>query len=210
MKLSRIVIVLMAVFLVFFWRPALFFTGGGLVSAGHMVQGFVHGFSRAGHVGTPQELLETVLIDNQSASQVERAIAGSRRKPEVIAVMCMDPRLNSEVILGDSRGYYDVVRMPGSVLSGEMIEAIELAVEEHQVELVLFTTHTDCAMEKVASSHEAKRFPGLSNLVHAREEKFEELMKRPAIQERVKSGKLLVKRYKIDTATGSLMADEKK
>lgn len=188
----------------------MFFTGGGLVSAGHMVQGFVSGFSRAGHVGTPQELLDTVLIDNNTASHVERALSGPRRKPEVLAVMCMDPRLNSEVILGDSRGYYDVVRLPGSVLSDEMIEAIELAVEEHAVELVLFTTHTDCAMEKVAASHEAHRFPGLSNLVHKREEKFEELLRRPAIAERVKSGKLLVKRFKIDTATGSLLAEEKK
>jgi len=209
-KPRRILFVLLAVLLVFFWRPAMFFTGGGLVSAGHMVQGLVSGFSRAGHVGTPQELLETVLIDNKTASHVERAVAGPNRKPEVIAVMCMDPRLNSEVILGDSRGYYDVVRLPGSVLSDEMIEAIELAVEEHAVELVLFTTHTDCAMEKVASGHEAHRFPGLSNLVHKREEKFEELMRRPAIAERVKSGKLLVKRFKIDTATGHLLAEEKK
>ena len=210
MKLSRILVVAVIVLLVIFWRPALFFTGGGLVSAGHMVQGFVSGFSRAGHVGTPQELLETLLIDNKSASHLHRALSGPSRKPEVIAVMCMDPRLNSEVILGDSRGYYDVVRLPGSVLSDEMIEAIVLAVEEHGVELVLFTTHTDCAMEKVASSHEANRFPGLSNLIHTREEKFEQLMKRPAIQERVKSGKLLVTRFRINTATGDLMADEKK
>lgn len=209
MKTRRLLLALFAVLIIFFWRPALFFTGGGLVSVGHMVQGFVGGFSRAGHVGTPRELLETVLIDNQTASRVERTVAGPRRKPEVMAIMCMDPRLNSEVILGDSRGYYDVVRLPGSVLSGEMIEAIELAVQEHAVGLVLFTTHTDCAMEKVASGHEAHRFPGLSNLVRKREEKFDELMRRPAIAARVSSGKLLVKRFTIDTATGSLSANEK-
>ncbi|MCC6588318.1 MAG: hypothetical protein IT168_16620 [Bryobacterales bacterium] len=208
MKLSRILVVAVLLLLVVFWRPALFFTGGGLVSAGHMVQGFVGGFSRSGEVGTPDDLLKTVLIDNESASRVERVVSGPRRKPEVLAVMCMDPRLNSEVVLGDSRGYYDVVRLPGSVLSGEMIEAIELGVKEHQVELVLFTTHTDCAMEKVAHSEAAEHFPALSNAVHKREEMFQALMSRPLIAQRVKEGKLLVKRFRIETPTGKLLPEE--
>ena len=208
MKLSRILIVAVLLLLVVFWRPALFFTGGGLLSAGHMVQGFVGGFSRSGDVGTPDDLLRIVLIDNESASRVERVVSGPRRKPEVVAVMCMDPRLNSEVVLGDSRGYYDVVRLPGSVLSNEMIEAIELGVKEHKVELVLFTTHTDCAMEKVAKSEAAEHFPALSNAVHKREEMFQALLNRPLIAEHIKEGKLLVKRFRIETTTGKLLPEE--
>lgn len=193
-----------ALFLLFFWRGVLFVGGGGLVTVGHMVQGFVSGFDYKGTVGSPQDILDTVILDNQQASKLEGVIGGPRRKPEVMAVMCMDPRINSEVVLGDSRHYYDVVRLPGSVLSTEVIEAIELGVKEHRLKVVLFTTHTDCAMEKVAHSESASEFPSLSNAVHRREEMFQQLLQRPLIAEKIKSGSLIIKRYQIDTPTGQL------
>lgn len=194
-----------ALFLLFFWRGVLFVGGGGLVTVGHMVQGFVTGFDYKGTVGSPQQILDTVILDNQQASKVEGVVGGPTHKPEVMAVMCMDPRINSEVVLGDSRHYYDVVRLPGSVLSNEVIEAIELGVKEHRLKVVLFTTHTDCAMEKVAHSEAAHEFPSLSNAVHKREEMYDHLLKRPLIAEKVRDGSLLIKRYQIDTPTGKLI-----
>lgn len=202
--LFRLGFVAIVLTLLFFWRGVLFVGGGGLVSVGHRVQGFVHGFDYRGTVGTPQEILDTVILDNQQASKVEGVVGGPSHKPEVMAVMCMDPRINSEVVLGDSRHYYDVVRLPGSVLSDEVIEAIELGVKEHRLKVVLFTTHTDCAMEKVAHSEAAPEFPSLSQAVHKREEMYQHLLKRPLIAERMKSGGLLIKRYQIDTLTGKL------
>ncbi|MBL8229506.1 MAG: hypothetical protein JNL98_13540 [Bryobacterales bacterium] len=202
--LFRLGFVAIVVTLLFFWRGVLFVGGGGLVSVGHMVQGFVHGFDYRGTVGTPQEILDTVILDNQQSSKVEGVVGGPSHKPEVMAVMCMDPRINSEVVLGDSRHYYDVVRLPGSVLSEEVIEAIELGVKEHRLKVVLFTTHTDCAMEKVAHSEEAHEYPALSKAVDKREEMYQLMLKRPMIADRLKAGTLLIKRYQIDTPTGKL------
>jgi carbonic anhydrase len=204
MTLARLALLAAVVLGFIFWRPVLFFAGGGLLTAGHLVQGFVSGFSHSGEIGTPEQLLDTILIDNQSAARAEHLLPTPRRKPEVMAVMCMDPRLNSESVLGDSRSYYDVVRLPGSVLSDEMIEAIELAVEEHHVRLVLFTTHTDCAMEKVAASPSAEHFPALSDAVRKREQKFQELLRRPAIARHLQAGDLLIKRFVIETHSGKL------
>jgi carbonic anhydrase len=120
-------------------------------------------------------------------------------------VMCIDPRLDARIVMGDTRDQYDVVRIPGSVLSEEAIEAIELGVKEHRVKVVFFTTHTECAMEAVAHSHEAEHFPALSRAVLNREERFRALLARPLIAERIASGELIVKRFLIDTADDRLI-----
>ncbi|MCS7023332.1 MAG: hypothetical protein NZV14_00915 [Bryobacteraceae bacterium] len=205
MTFTRSLLLILLVLLAIFWRRVLFVGGGGLVSLGHLIQGVVSGFDRKGEIGAPEEILERVLTDNEQASQVERWLGGPAHKPEVMIVMCMDPRLNSEVIVGDSRHYYDVVRLPGSVLSEDVIEAIELGVQEHRLKVVLLTTHTDCAMEKVAHSAAAKEYPVLSLAVQRREEMFQRLLQRPAIASRLQAGTLLVRRFQIDTTTGRLL-----
>ena len=72
----------------------------------------------------------------------------SERKPKALLIMCIDPRLDDNRILGDTRGYYDIIRIPGTLITPEIAEAVELAVVKHEVKLVLVATHTDCAMEK--------------------------------------------------------------
>lgn len=190
-----------------FWRPLLFVGGGGFIAIGHGMQELVSGF-RSGDGDTPQEVLAGVLDANQKASFVRGALPVVKRKPEVLVVMCIDPRLDARIVMGDTRDQYDVVRIPGSVLSEEAIEAIELGVKEHRVKVVLFTTHTECAMEAVAHSHEAEHFPALSQAVHKREERFKALLERPLIAERIASGELVVKRYVIDTSNDRLIPAE--
>lgn len=199
--LSALALALLAVA---FWRPLLFVGGGGFIAIGHGMQELVSGF-RSGDGDTPQEVLAGVLDANQKASFVRGALPVVKRKPEVLVVMCIDPRLDARIVMGDTRDQYDVVRIPGSVLSEEAIEAIELGVKEHRVKVVLFTTHTECAMEAVAHSHDAEHFPALSQAVHKREERFKELLERPLIAERIASGELLVKRYTIDTGNDRLI-----
>lgn len=116
----------------------------------------------------------------------------------------MDPRLDAHVVLGDTRDYYDVLRVPGSVLSDEIIESIELAVREHGVNVVLLTTHSDCAMERVAASSEASEFPALSRGVQNRRAQMEKLIARPAIASRLSAGELVVVSKTIETGSGRL------
>ena len=200
-------LVIFAGVMVFAWRPVLFQLGGGFVAAGHSMQEAVDGFERGGEVGTPQQLLERIEMHNAESSTAKTILNDPRQKPEALIVMCVDPRLDAKLVLGDTRDYYDVVRMPGSVLTEELMEAIELGVAEHKVKVVAFTTHTDCAMEALAHSEHAEHFPALSKALMEREVTYQQFVKRPLIAEKLASGDLLVKRFRIDTVTSKLMPE---
>ena len=202
--LAPIASVLIVVIIVF-WRPVLFVGGGGFITLGHALQEQVHGFKRVSGDETPQEVLESVLAENEKASWVRAYIPQADQKPQVLLILCIDPRLDGNVVVGDSRDYYDIMRLPGSILSEEAIESVELSVLKHNVKVVLFTTHTDCAMEAVAKSEYAAEFPALSRGVNEREAMFEKLLNRPVIAERIANGTLLVERLKVDTETQSLI-----
>jgi hypothetical protein len=207
---ARVLLVVAAALVVLaavFWRPLFFVGGGGFIAIGHGMQDLVSGF-RSGDGDTPEEVLAGVLDANQKASFVRGTLPVVKRKPEVLVVMCIDPRLDARVVVGDTRDQYDVVRIPGSVLSEEAIEAIELGVKEHRVKVVMFTTHTECAMEAVAHSHDAEHFPALSQAVLKREEQYRALLARPLIAERIASGALIVKRFVIDTSNDRLLPAE--
>ncbi|MCB9651063.1 MAG: hypothetical protein H6730_31400 [Deltaproteobacteria bacterium] len=210
MSKSKVILgglVVVAGVLVFAWRPVLFQLGGGFVSAGHSMQEAVDGFERSGEVGTPQQVLERIEMHNSESSTAKKILNDPRQKPEALIVMCVDPRLDAKLVLGDTRDYYDVVRMPGSILNEEIMEAIELGVAEHTVKVVVFTTHTDCAMEGLAHSDHAGHFPALSKALLEREKTFEEFMQRPLIAKKVAAGELIVKRFRIDTVTSKLMPE---
>jgi len=194
------------VLVTYYWRPLMFVGGGGMVSVGHVMQELVSGWRfDDGSEATPQQVLAGILDANGQASWLRDQIPGQVRKPEALLVMCIDPRLDARVVVGDTRDYYDVLRIPGSVLSEETIEAIELGVKEHRVKVVLFTRHTDCAMEKVAGTAEAHHFPALSEAVSERDAMFQQLLARPIIAERIASGELIVRCFTIDTETDRLM-----
>ena len=81
---------------------------------------------------------------------------------------------------------------------------LELAVA-NGTKLVIFTTHSDCAAEKVSKDpHEAALYPNLTQAVRERTARFEEFLLRPNIQKRVRDGELLVRSMHIDTATEAI------
>lgn len=123
-------------------------------------------------------------------------------------VVCMDGRLDTNELMGDTRHYYYVIRTAGSVLAAKEEEMLELAVE-NGVELIVMTTHSDCAAEKAAASPEKReRYPALVKAVDERDQSIRHFLKRPAISAKIAEGKLLVKFMNIDTMTERLISGE--
>lgn len=120
----------------------------------------------------------------------------------------MDARLDTNELTGDTRRYYYVIRTAGSVLAEKEEEMLELAVE-NGVELVVLTTHSDCAAEKVAAAPEKRKlYPALARAVDERNQRIREFLARPAIANKMKSGQLMVKMMNIDTLTERLLPQE--
>ncbi len=178
-----------------------FVVGGALINLGYRLQDPVSNFDFAHEHLAPPQMWEQFLTQNHMAAQVRQKWPRTSRHPVIALVTCMDARLDTNEIAGDTRRYYYVLRLAGSVLSVKEEEMLELAVD-NGVEVVVFTTHTDCAAEK-ASKDPAKRlkYPQLTRAIDEREARFEEFLARPTIREKAAGGHLLVKWMDLDTAT---------
>lgn len=202
--------VIVAALLVFALSPkAKFIFGGAMVNLGYRFQDrladydFVHDESI-----TPEEIWEELKRQNDLAADVREKFPRSVRHPVVALVACMDARIDTSELVGDTRRYYYVVRTAGSVLAEAEQEMLELAVL-NGVRLVLLTTHTDCAAEAAAADPEMEeRFPAMTNLVDQREKSIEEFLARPLIRDAIAAGTLKVQRARIDTHTDRLMVPE--
>jgi carbonic anhydrase len=181
-----------------------FLLGGAMVNLGYRLQDHLASYDFAPqheHEISPEEVWKEMLRQNELAAGVRRTFPRSARHPLVAMVVCMDARLDTVELTGDTRKYYYLVRTAGSVLEAKEAEMLELAVE-NGVKLIVLTTHTDCAAERAAASAELRRrFPALTEAVDARQVRIAELLQRPAIADRVAQGQLAVKRMTIDTAT---------
>ena len=183
-------------------RQIQFLLGGGLVNLGYRLQDHLESYDfEHNNDITPKEVWTEVLKQNALAAFVRHVFPRTSRHPLVAIVVCIDSRLDTNELMGDTRKYYYVLRTAGSVLSDHEEEMLELAVE-NGVKLVVWTTHTDCAAENAAST-EAKRerYPALAKAVDERETRFAEFLGRPVIAARIAEGQLAVKRVKIDTMT---------
>jgi len=185
-------------------REVQFVTGGALVNLGFRMQDHLlaYDFEQAHeHEITPGEIWEELLHQNELAAGVRETFPRTTYHPLVAVVACMDARIDTNELFGDTRRYYYVLRTAGSVLDTKEAEMLELAVE-NGVEVVVLTTHTDCAAEAAAADAESRaRYPALAEAVDVRDRRIAELLERPAIAERIASGALLVKRARIDTST---------
>jgi carbonic anhydrase len=142
------------------------------------------------------------------AASVRKRWPRTSRHPVVAMVTCMDARLDTNEIAGDTRRYYYVLRLAGSVISVVEQEMLELAVS-NGVKVVVFTTHTDCAAEKVARDSVMRAsFPNLSKGIDEREAKFREFLGRPLIKTKTGTNELLVKWMDLDTANEQVMPHE--
>jgi hypothetical protein len=178
--------------------------GGAMINLGYRLQDPVARFDFAHEHGGPPEIWEQFLKQNHMASSVRQRWPRTNRHPVIALVTCMDGRLDTNEIAGDTRRYYYVLRLAGSVLARKEEEMLELAVN-NGVEVVVFTTHTDCAAEKAAKNPAQRTiYPHLVQAIDEREARFQEFLNRPTIKEKIGEGHLLVKWMDLDTSTESL------
>ena len=178
-----------------------FILGGAMINVGYRLQDKLDNYDLAHHEVSPAQVWDEFLEQNRLASSVRFYLPRSVRHPVVALVACMDGRLDTNEIAGDTRRFYYVLRTAGSVLSPKEEEMLELTVA-NGVKVVVFTTHTDCAAEKAAKDP-AKRalYPQLTAAVDERKARFEAFLARPSIRERSAKGELLVKWMALNTAT---------
>ena len=183
-----------------------FIAGGALVNIGYSMQDNLEAFDFVHeHDITPEQVWDEMLDQNAMSAMVREWLPRTPRHPLVALVVCMDARIDTNELLGDTRHYYYIVRTAGSILSEREEEMLELAVA-NGVELIVLTTHSDCAAEKVAASPEKRAlYPAIAAGIDEREHRISELLARPAIAEKIAAGKLLVKSINIDTMTERML-----
>ncbi len=192
------------------WNPRLqFLAGGAMINIGYRLQDALHDFDFE-HLDslTPSQIWNEVRKQNSMAARVRSTFPRTATHPLVAMLVCMDARIDTNELTGDTRRYYYVVRTAGSILGDVEQEMLELAVV-NGVKVLVLTTHTDCAAEKIArdvSKHDA--FPVLAKAVTERNQRVAQFLARPAIASRISSGELLVKRMRIDTENDWLVDEE--
>lgn len=189
----------------FFWPQARFTAGGAMVNVGYWMQDSLSRYDFAHTEVSPDEVWQEFMRQNQMASLVRSLFPRSTRHPLVALVTCMDSRLDTNEIAGDTRRYYYVLRLAGSVLADKEEEMLELAVA-NGVRVVVFTTHTQCAADRAAQDPaQRKRYPKLTEAVEQRQARFREFLDRPTIRNQREGGKLLVKWVDLDTQNERVM-----
>jgi len=206
---SGIGLLVVALALMFLSSPkAQFVLGGALVNVGYRLQDrlgkfdFVHG-----EAITPDQIWKAVEKQNELSAGVRGLFPRTARHPVVAILACMDARIDTSELVGDTRRYYYIVRTAGSVLSPAEQEMLELAVI-NGVQVIVLTTHTDCAAEAAAADPEMReKFPALISLMDEREQRLKEFMARPTIRDAIAAGRLKIKHARIDTQTDRLVVE---
>ncbi len=183
-----------------------FLSGGALVNLGYRMQDHIHAFDMVHDEALgPDDIWAELQAQNRLAAGVRDAFPRSTEHPVIALLVCMDARIDTSELVGDTRRYYYIVRTAGSALAEPEQEMLELAVA-NGVQVLVLTTHTDCAAERAAADPESRaRFPAVAALVDQREQRIQELLARPIIRQAIDAGRLRVVRARIDTATDRLI-----
>lgn len=178
-----------------------FVLGGAMVNIGYRLQDRLEDYDFEHHEVSAPQAWQEFLDQNRMASAVRATFPRTSRHPVIAMVACMDARLDTNEIAGDTRRYYYVLRLAGSVMSPKEEEMLELAVA-NGVKVVVFTTHSDCAAEKAANDPAMRGdFPALTQAIGERKMRFDEFVARKKISEKIGKGELLVKWAHLDTPT---------
>lgn len=185
-----------------------FMVGGALVNIGFRLQDRLSQFDFEHDESiTPDQIWAELERQNELAAGVRGLFPRTVRHPVVAILACMDARIDTSELVGDTRRYYYVVRTAGSVLSPAEQEMLELAVL-NGVRIIVLTTHTDCAAEAAAADPAMReKFPAVIALLDERERRIEEFMARPTIRDAIAAGELQVKHARIDTSTDRLVVE---
>jgi hypothetical protein len=187
-----------------------FVVGGALVNVGFRLQDRLGQFDFEHDESiTPNQIWRALERQNELASGVRGFFPRTARHPVVAVLACMDARIDTSELVGDTRRYYYIVRTAGSVLSPAEQEMLELAVL-NGVKVIVLTTHTDCAAEAAAADPAAReKFPALISLMDERALRVEEFTARPVIRDAIAAGELEIKHARIDTNTDRLVVEAK-
>lgn len=184
---------------------AQFLAGGAMANAAYRMQDHLHDYDLEHKDATPEQVWTEFKSQNEMAAKVRETFPRTAYHPVVAMLVCMDARIDTNELVGDTRRYYYVLRLAGSVMSEREEEMLELAVA-NGVRLIVLTTHTDCAAERAAADPTQRAlYPHLSEGVSERERRIQEFLARPAIASRIAEGELQVQRATIDTANERLI-----
>lgn len=200
------VVALLAVVFVMTNPRAEFSVGGAMVNVGFRLQDHLHAYDfEHEHDITPAEVWTEFERQNEVSASVRTRFPRSTEHPVIAMLVCMDARIDTSELAGDTRRYYYIVRTAGSVLGEEEQEMLELAVQ-NGVKVIILTRHTDCAAEKAAADPEKRKaYPALTTAVDERDQRVAEFLARPLIADRIAKGELLVKNLVIDTQSDQLI-----
>lgn len=201
---TGVVAAIIAAVLIFSPRSQ-FVVGGALVNLGFRMQDHLQEFDLDhGEHLKPETVYKRLMDQNALAASVRGTFPRTSRHPLVAMVVCMDARIDTEELVGDTRKYYYVIRTAGSALANKELEMLELAVA-NGVGTILLTTHSDCAAEKAAKDPALRaQYPELVDAVDHRAEVDKALLARPAIAKKIADGSLAIKFLHIDTETDQL------
>ncbi|MCA9621356.1 MAG: hypothetical protein KC731_20175 [Myxococcales bacterium] len=204
-----VVTILVVGLLVLLLSPrAQFVVGGAMVNLGYRLQDRLESYDHEHQEDvSPQQIWDELSKQNKLSAGIRGLFPRSVRHPVVAIVACMDARIDTNELVGDTRRYYYVVRTAGSVMSPAEQEMLELAVL-NGVKVILYTTHTDCAAEGAAADPEKRsKFPALVSLMDEREDRIRQFRERPLIKKAVDDGNLIIKRARIDTDIDKLVIE---
>ncbi|MBL8923633.1 MAG: hypothetical protein JNJ54_32560 [Myxococcaceae bacterium] len=183
---------------------AQFLAGGAMVNAAYRMQDHLHDYDFEHPNATPEQVWVEFVKQNELASKVRETFPRTTFHPVVAMLVCMDARIDTNELAGDTRRNYYIVRTAGSAMSLKEEEMLELAVA-NGVKLIVITRHTDCAAEKAMLKPELRaQYPALMEALTERDRRTRDFLERPVIAQRIKEGKLLVKVLEIDTKTEHL------
>jgi Carbonic anhydrase len=202
LAIAAVVAVMSVAAVVKFVPRARFLVGGAMVNLGYRFQDDLEQYDFKHHEDiTPTEVWDELKEQNELASSVRAKFPRATHHPLVAMLVCMDARIDTNELTGDTRREYYVVRTAGSVIGAEEADMLELAVN-NGVKVLVLTRHTDCAAEKAAKDPAAReKYPALVQAVDEREARVKEFLARPNIAARIAAGTLVVKELLVDTAT---------
>lgn len=186
-----------------------FVLGGAMINLGYRFQDHVkHGVAHPENQ-TPNKMWEEIKGQNKLSSSIRAMFPRTTHRPKVAILLCMDSRLHDNELTGDTRQLYYIIRTAGSVLPKVEQDMLELSIEKG-VEVVVLTTHGDCAAVK-ASKDEimSKKLPYLCDAVKSRKKDIQDFLERPSIKKKIETGKLIIVNAHVDTTTGMLVPDTK-
>ncbi|MCU0823074.1 MAG: hypothetical protein MUF77_00345 [Leptospira sp.] len=225
MKFIKLVVLVclffsLAIYLFFYTtkgKKVQFILGGAMVNLGYRFQDHLEDHLMDNNddpyshdIKSPDSILNSILVQNNLSSSVREFFPRTNRHPMITMLICMDSRIDTTEIFGDTRKFYYIIRNAGSTLSDKEEDMIELTVR-NGVRLIILTTHTDCAAEKVYNSAtEKKHYNALAVAMKERKLRFKNLRKRPFLAHKLDSGELKIIELHVDTVSGKLKNFETK